>query len=143
MGNWQARWRYRHIPGPPPSFPLGNVKEIRQKQLFSAQAGWAARYGSVFKFFMLRKPFVCVTGRQRNPRKLALHHQTCSFESELRSKLVSRTTCSMTGPLMLSPQRHLRRTSAPHMHQLSRSWSQHFNSNSACQPALYITSGST
>ena len=61
--NWQTRWRYKHIPGPPPSFPLGNLKTIIQKEVFRAHQDWSAQYGDICKVFMVRKPVIVVTGK--------------------------------------------------------------------------------
>ena len=60
----QTRWKYRHIPGPPPSFPMGNVKAIKQKEVFRAHQDWSAQYGDICKVFMVRKPVILVTGKQ-------------------------------------------------------------------------------
>ncbi len=61
--NWQTRWRFRHIPGPPISFPLGNLKTIRQKQIFRAHEDWSAEYGDICRIFMVQKPTILVTGQ--------------------------------------------------------------------------------
>ncbi|DBA94172.1 hypothetical protein WJX77_003365 [Trebouxia sp. C0004] len=59
--NWQTRWKYRHIPGPPPSFPMGNLKTIKQKEVFRAHQDWSAQYGDICKVFMMRKAVILVT----------------------------------------------------------------------------------
>ena len=61
-GNWVSRWKFRHIPGPPPSLLLGNMKTIMQKQMFRAHADWSAQYGDVCRYFMVRRPIVLLTG---------------------------------------------------------------------------------
>lgn len=63
-GNWQNRWKYRHIPGPKPSFPLGNLQTALKKQLFRAHQEWQAEYGLIYKFFSARQPIIVVTDPQ-------------------------------------------------------------------------------
>lgn len=60
-GNWLTRWRFRHIPGPTPQFPLGNMKTVRQKQIFQAHKDWSSEYGDISKFWLVRKPILLVT----------------------------------------------------------------------------------
>lgn len=59
--NWQARLKFKHIPGPVPSFPLGNLKVIRKKQIYKAYTDWQAKYGDTFKVFFVRQPIVVTT----------------------------------------------------------------------------------
>lgn len=59
--NWQARLKFRHIPGPTPSFPLGNLQTIRKKQIFRAYADWQAKFGDTFKVFFVRQPTLVTT----------------------------------------------------------------------------------
>ncbi|KAL3139153.1 hypothetical protein ABBQ32_005937 [Trebouxia sp. C0010 RCD-2024] len=59
--NWQQRWKFRKIPGPSPSFPLGNLAQIRKKQLFRAYTDWAKQYGDTFKVFFVRQPIIVTT----------------------------------------------------------------------------------
>ena len=61
--NWQARLQYRHIPGPAPSFPLGNLQTVLKKQLFRAHQDWQKMYGDVYKFFWGRQPVIVITGQ--------------------------------------------------------------------------------
>ncbi len=60
--NWENRWKYRHIPGPAYSFPLGNMATVRKKMQFRAYTDWQAQYGDTFKMFFLRQPVVVTTG---------------------------------------------------------------------------------
>jgi len=43
---------------------LGNVKTIKQKEVFRAHQDWSAQYGDICKVFMVRKPVILVTGKQ-------------------------------------------------------------------------------
>ena len=60
--NWINRWRYRHIPGPAYSFPLGNFMTIKKKMMFKAYTDWQAQYGDIFKVFFVRLPVVVTSG---------------------------------------------------------------------------------
>ena len=60
--NWEKRWKYRHIPGPAYSFPLGNMATVRKKSMFRAYTDWQAQYGDTFKIFFVRRPVVVTTG---------------------------------------------------------------------------------
>ncbi|KAF8072353.1 D-xylose-proton symporter [Scenedesmus sp. PABB004] len=57
-----ARWRLRHIPGPPPLPVCGNTLEVFQHGLFLFKAWekWAETYGDVFKWFWGPQPVICV-----------------------------------------------------------------------------------
>ncbi|DBB12325.1 TPA: hypothetical protein ACH3X3_006414 [Trebouxia sp. C0006] len=59
--NWEKRWKYRHIPGPAYSFPLGNMATVRKKSMFRAYTDWQAQYGDTFKIFFVRRPVVVTT----------------------------------------------------------------------------------
>ncbi|DBA69441.1 TPA: hypothetical protein ACH3X2_012787 [Trebouxia sp. C0005] len=59
--NWEKRWKYRHIPGPAYSFPLGNLATVRKKMQFRAYTDWQAQYGDTFKTFFVRQPVVVTT----------------------------------------------------------------------------------
>lgn len=61
--NWQNKWKYRHIPGPKPSFFLGNATTIRRKRNFLAFTDWQAVYGDVFKVFFVRQPAIVISGK--------------------------------------------------------------------------------
>lgn len=86
-GNWQAKWRFRHIPGPPTSFPLGNMKTIQKKEIFRAHQDWSAEYGDVCRVFMVRRPVILVTGKH-----LRRVFRLSSTRMELHSK--HRQTCA-------------------------------------------------
>jgi len=43
---------------------MGNVKTIKQKEVFRAHQDWSAQYGDICKVFMVRKPVILVTGKQ-------------------------------------------------------------------------------
>ncbi len=60
--NWEKRWKYRHIPGPAYSFPLGNLATVRKNMQFTAYTDWQAQYGDTFKMFFVRQPVVVTTG---------------------------------------------------------------------------------
>lgn len=45
------RWKYRHIPGPPPTFLVGNLLTLIRNGFPEAIQAWAAQYGPVFKIF--------------------------------------------------------------------------------------------
>ena len=60
--NWQTRLKFRKIPGPAPSFPLGNLATIRKKQVFRAYTDWQAKFGDTFKVFFVRQPILVTTG---------------------------------------------------------------------------------
>ena len=55
--------KYRHIPGPTPSFPLGNLGTVRKKMMFRAYADWQAEHGDFFKMFMGRTAVVVISGQ--------------------------------------------------------------------------------
>lgn len=59
-----ARWRLRHIPGPPPLWVVGNTLEVAAQQyfLFKAWEVWGRKYGKVFKWFWGPQPVVAVRG---------------------------------------------------------------------------------
>ncbi len=61
--NWENRWKYRHLPGPAYSFPLGNLATIRKKMVFRAYTDWQAQYGDMFKIFFVRQPVLITTGQ--------------------------------------------------------------------------------
>lgn len=48
-----ARWKYRHIPGPPYRFLLGGLPEIGKMGMETACSAWASKYGDrgVYKVF--------------------------------------------------------------------------------------------
>ena len=60
--NLVQRWRYRHIPGPPPKWLLGNATEIQAKMKHGAYEEWAKKYGPVCRIFIGMKPLVIITG---------------------------------------------------------------------------------
>jgi hypothetical protein len=59
------RWRYRHIPGPPPAWLLGNAVTMRRKMAHIAYEDWKALYGPVFRIFVGMQPFVVISGATR------------------------------------------------------------------------------
>lgn len=58
--NLRNRWRYRHIPGPAPTWLLGNMREVGKEGLHNLLPQWAETYGPVYKFFFGRFPFVVI-----------------------------------------------------------------------------------
>ena len=62
FGNWHARWKYRHILGPKPSFPYGNTGTVRKKKIIRAYADWQAQFGDTFRTFLVRQPMLITTG---------------------------------------------------------------------------------
>lgn len=45
------RWRMRHIPGPPPSWMIGNLIDIVRMGKHEAFSTWSQKYGHVYKIF--------------------------------------------------------------------------------------------
>lgn len=62
--NLVTRWRYRHIPGPPPAWMLGNAREMQAKMVQFAYQEWAQQYGPIFRVFVGMQPIVVVTGAE-------------------------------------------------------------------------------
>ena len=60
--NLVQRWRYRHIPGPPPKWLLGNAAEIQARMMHGSYEQWAKKYGPVCRIFMGMRPLVIITG---------------------------------------------------------------------------------
>ena len=79
--NWQARWKFRHISGPKPSFPLGNLHTALKKGLYKAHQDWAAEFGPIYKFFLARQPVVVITGQMSLDAATACPLSLCSLES--------------------------------------------------------------
>ncbi|KAL3159373.1 hypothetical protein ABBQ38_009804 [Trebouxia sp. C0009 RCD-2024] len=60
--NLRNRWRFRHIPGPTPSWLGGNLKQLNVP--FDSHIvinRWARQYGPLFKIFVGRTPVMIVT----------------------------------------------------------------------------------
>eukprot|EP01025_Chloroclados_australasicus_P034869 TRINITY_DN355_c1_g2_i1.p1 TRINITY_DN355_c1_g2~~TRINITY_DN355_c1_g2_i1.p1 ORF type:complete len:542 (+),score=46.83 TRINITY_DN355_c1_g2_i1:181-1806(+) len=54
-----TRIKLRKIPGPPPSWLLGNLLQV--KQLTLDRHRWFLEYGPIYKFFMGGRPFIVVS----------------------------------------------------------------------------------
>ena len=44
-----SRWRYRKLPGPPPSWLFGNLRELVKLGNHNAYTQWYHKYGPVYK----------------------------------------------------------------------------------------------
>ncbi|KAK9828027.1 hypothetical protein WJX81_001818 [Elliptochloris bilobata] len=55
-----TRWRYRKLPGPPPQWLFGNLREVIKKGNHAAYTDWHRSYGPVFKLFLGQQPVVVV-----------------------------------------------------------------------------------
>jgi len=69
------QWRYRHIPGPPPIWLVGNLLELEAKGRVKAMRDWGARYGPVYKYFQGGTMFVVVADVAA-ARAVHLHHHS-------------------------------------------------------------------
>jgi cytochrome P450 len=75
-----ARWRYRHIPGPPFRFLVGGFPEIARSGLETAFTEWAARYApttGIYKVVLGGRPhvIVCSPGPSKKVSNLVQKYQ--------------------------------------------------------------------
>lgn len=113
IGNWRTRWRFRHIPGPPPTFPLGNMKTVIQKQIFRAHMDWSARYGDVFRMFMVQEPVIVVTGGWLSPTSSIVQHACVPHLPHL-ANLKANTEHRFCSPLNLNHLNAFQNLAASH-----------------------------
>lgn len=71
--NLRARWRYRHLPGPPPRWLLGNTLPGMPGATHHMFSKWPAKYGSLYRLFLGRVPVVVVTDADL-ARAIAMKH---------------------------------------------------------------------
>ncbi len=82
--NLVQRWQYRHIPGPPPKWLLGNAAEVQDKMMHGSYEQWAKEYGPVCRIFMGMLPIVIITGPCLGPH---CQQQPCSLHLFLQAVL--------------------------------------------------------
>ena len=78
--NLVRRWQYRHIPGPPPKWLLGNAAEIKAKMMHGSYEQWSRKHGPVCRIFLGMQPIVIITG-------LFLRLPACSNKSPVPALL--------------------------------------------------------
>ncbi|KAL4858882.1 Cytochrome P450 3A12 [Chlorella vulgaris] len=60
--NIVSRWRMRHVPGPRPSWLMGNVLQMGPPgKSHDAMQRWATEYGPVYRYFLGRRPCVVIS----------------------------------------------------------------------------------
>lgn len=53
--------RFRHIPGPPYRWLIGQLPEINAKQFHIQQLQWMSEYGPIYRYFLGPMPMVVIT----------------------------------------------------------------------------------
>lgn len=99
--NAQSRWKLRNVPGPPPAWLVGNLRELRARNgIHLMLESWYRQYGPLYKFFLGRAPIVVVTGQH------SYYHnwQSCAQSNERiipRMVLLTMLTRALAEPELL------------------------------------------